>query len=155
MKFTRHLLLVAAVLLFLPSCVKTVENIGYTFDKDAVAGLKAGETRKAQVLNSLGSPSAKSTFGAETWYYISSEHESIAFLRPKIKSQRVVAIVFDEAQLVSDIREYDVKDARAIALSADVTETEGHDLGMMEQLLGNVGRFNSDGSSGKKRKPNP
>lgn len=136
-------LLIAALFTF-SGCIKTVQNVGYTFDEKEVESLEAGTTRKVSVEKRMGSPSAKSTYGDETWYYISTEYESIAFLKPKVKNQSVLAISFDNDETIKEIKRFSKDDIQNIKLSGDYTRTEGHDVGMLGQLLGNVGRFNTD-----------
>jgi outer membrane protein assembly factor BamE (lipoprotein component of BamABCDE complex) len=133
-----------AVLATISGCIKTVKMLGYTPESDKFDQLVPGKTRKAVVKRELGSPSSISTYGKDTWYYISTEQESVAFLSPKIKSQKVVAIEFNEDQTIRLISKYDEADARDVKLSNDTTKTEGHDAGALGQLLGNVGRYNSD-----------
>ncbi|PIR38059.1 MAG: hypothetical protein COV35_07405 [Alphaproteobacteria bacterium CG11_big_fil_rev_8_21_14_0_20_39_49] len=128
----------------LGGCIKTVKNVGYSPEIDKINNLVVGKTRKAIVKRELGSPSAVSTYGIETWYYISSEKESVAFLKPKLKSQKVVAIEFDDNETIAKIEQYDEADARDIKISNEETRTEGHEQGVLGQILGNVGRFNTD-----------
>ncbi len=126
------------------ACVKTVQNVGYSPEINKINSLVAGQTRKAIVKRELGSPSAIATYGIETWYYISTEKESVAFFQPKVKSQTVVAIEFNDDQTIANIKKYDEKDARNIKIDKQVTKTEGHEQGVLGQFLGNVGRFNTD-----------
>ncbi len=128
----------------LGGCIKTVKNVGYNPEIDKINKLVIGKTRKAIVKRELGSPSSVSTYGDETWYYISTEKESVAFLKPKIKSQKVVAIQFNKDDTISKIEQYNENDAHDIKISKDETKTEGHEQGVLGQILGNVGRFNTD-----------
>jgi outer membrane protein assembly factor BamE (lipoprotein component of BamABCDE complex) len=126
------------------ACVKTTETAGYAVEKAKFDQLVVGKTRKAVVERDLGSPSSVSNYGTETWYYISTENERIAFLHPKIKSQTVVAIQFNADQTIKNIEKYTEKDAVKVMLSTDTTPTEGHDMGAIGQMLSNIGRFNKD-----------
>ena len=128
----------------LAGCIKTVKNVGYSPEIDKINKLVVGKTRKAIVKRELGSPSAVSTYGNETWYYITTEKESVAFLKAKIKSQKVVAIEFNKNDTIAKIAKYDESHANDINISKDETKTEGHEQGVLGQILGNVGRFNTD-----------
>jgi outer membrane protein assembly factor BamE (lipoprotein component of BamABCDE complex) len=141
---TAQIALLIVISASLSGCIKTVKNVGYNPEIDKINKLEVGSTRKAIVKRELGSPSAVSTYGKETWYYISTEKESVAFFTPKIKSQKVVAIIFDDNQTIAEIKKYDESDANDIKISKDETKTEGHDQGVLGQILGNVGRFNTD-----------
>lgn len=139
-----NLFMISGVVLALPACVKNTDLVGYTFKSEKVGQIKAGISTETTVRAILGSPSVTSTYGENSWYYISTEYESVAFFKPKIKSQKIVAISFDGNQKVSDVKEYSAKDAKDIALISDITKAEGRDVGIAGELLGNVGRFNSD-----------
>jgi outer membrane protein assembly factor BamE (lipoprotein component of BamABCDE complex) len=135
------------------ACVKNTELVGYTFKNKNIEQIKVGQTSRNYVNNTLGTPSVTSTYGEDTWYYISAEYETIAFFKPRIKKQQVVAISFDENNKVSDIKEYSEKDANNINISSDLTATEGRNVGIIGELLGNVGRFNSTPGAPKIKKP--
>lgn len=112
-----------------------------------------GQTSKDDVLNELGSPSSQSSFGEETWYYITAHKETYAFLRPHIVDQNVVRIRFDGEGKVSAVDNYSLEDAREFDLVKRTTPTEGHTLGFIEQVIGNVGRFNSSETAAPGRRP--
>ncbi len=97
------------------------------------------------VLRRFGSPSTRSAFGPETWYYIQSRKEAVAFLKPETTEQQVIAITFDNSGLVETFKDYSLKDREQVAMIDETTQTEGHSIGFLEQVLGNVGRFNNTG----------
>ena len=144
--------------LTLVGCAKTVEVRGHVDDPDALASVQPGVSTKDDVLHAIGSPSATSEFGRETWYYISAHKETKAFLDPKLLEQEVMQITFDQEGKVDEILHYDKDNAKKITAVKDYTPTEGRGLGLMEQLLSNVGRFNnhspaSGAMSGSARRP--
>src|SRR3569623_1754575 len=72
------------------SVSETIQN-GYVVDEQTLALVPPGSSRE-QVLLSLGSPSATATFDAEVFYYISQTRKrTVAFMKPKLKSQTVLA----------------------------------------------------------------
>ena len=89
----------------------------------------------------LGSPSSIATFGEEVWYYISSQTQTIAFYEPEVLDQKVVAIAFDDAGKVKNVRTYGLEDAQAIEPVARTTPTGGREVTILEQLIGNLGKF--------------
>jgi len=139
-----RLALVCAVALSVAACETRKEARGYRFDEDRIARLKAGETTQDQVQQIMGSPSSASTFNQvnNVWYYIETQTEAFAFFPEKTRAQRVLAIEFDESAVVKDVRNYDLKDGKPITPVARETATRGKDLGVIEQLFGNLGRFN-------------
>lgn len=142
----KKLFVVLSLIAMLPlqtACIKNKENIGYTFDENTVERIRIGQSRTDYVRNVLGSPSAQSSYGTPVWYYISTEQEHIAFLNPSIKEQKILAITFNDKDIVSDMTYYSSENAKDISFSRDSVPTEGHDMNMLQQLLGNIGRFNS------------
>lgn len=93
------------------------------------------------MVEQLGSPSSTASFGPETWYYISAHKQRKAFLEPEVLDQDVVQIEFNTAGLVDKIQTYTLKDGKKIDMVERTTPTEGHSMGVVEQILGNVGRF--------------
>lgn len=144
-----------AGLLAIAACDPKVANRGYVADRVIKEEIVAGRDSKDDVTGLLGSPSSISTYGAETWYYITSRQETVAFFAPEVVSQDVVRITFDGSGIVSSVETYNLSNSEDISISKRVTPTEGHELGFMEQLLGNIGRFNKDkeGNSGSARRP--
>ena len=123
------------------ACTPTQNVRGYFIDDVLIAEIKRGVDDKGSVLNVLGSPSNVSTFGTDVWYYISRKTESLAFFEKKVLDQRVVAIKFDDAGIVSEIHRYESDDARAVAINERITPTRGKQLSFVQQLFGNLGRF--------------
>ncbi len=130
---------------FISGCVSTKENHGYIQKAELVNQIKAGTSGKEDVLRILGSPSTTSNFGNEKWYYISKKTEGIAFFDPKILEHKVFSVEFSN-DIVTKISELSEKDMRKVNFAEEATPTEGTRLGVFEQLLGNLGRFNSERS---------
>jgi outer membrane protein assembly factor BamE (lipoprotein component of BamABCDE complex) len=133
----------AALILSLAACDPNVETRGYLKDPDWKDQLKVGESSRDDALRVLGSPSAKNSFGNEIWYYINTKRESFAFFRPEVTDEDVTRLTFDNTGLLTGIDQFDKSHARDIDISSRTTPTEGHQMTFMEQLLGNLGRFNS------------
>lgn len=93
----------------------------------------------------LGTPSAKSSFGDTTWYYISEKKETQGMFAPEVIDQHVTAVHFDEAGLVKSIETTGMKKSRKVEYVEATTPTEGRKMTVIEQLMGNFGRFNTPG----------
>jgi outer membrane protein assembly factor BamE (lipoprotein component of BamABCDE complex) len=94
----------------------------------------------------LGTPSTVGTFDKDVWYYIGRRIEKWAFLEEKILEQKIVAIYFDPKGTIEHIQTYDKNDRREISITEGKTATSGRELGVIEQIIGNLGRFNRPGS---------
>ena len=141
-RYVKHSAALCLLMLF-AACSPIVEERGYVGLERSAGEIHEGMSREA-VLRLLGSPSSQSMFGEEIWYYIRTVNETKAFLHPEVATQKVIALHFHDDGTVGAVEQYDTKDGRAIAFSDEKTPTEGNSFGVMEQLLGNLGRFNSN-----------
>ncbi len=132
--------------MLLTACIPPrVNNRGHVDAFNRVEKIQPNVSTRDDVMELLGSPSITNNFGQEIWYYVAKRKEAVAFLKPEITEQKVTRIAFNDSGVVESINGYDMKDKRDIQMAEDITPTEGHELGVLEQILGNVGRFNSDG----------
>jgi len=131
-------------------CSPTIDTRGNLPDADNVLKIQPGIDTKNEVAQILGSPSTVGTFNDNKWYYISTRTRTLAFLTPAIEDQQVLVVSFDKSGVVNDMKIIGLEDAKQITPSERVTPTLGRELTIMQQLLGNLGRFNKDttGSSG-------
>ena len=127
----------------LVACETVIDVRGHVPDEDSLSKIQVGLQKKSDVADLLGTPSSTAPFGDETWLYISRKTSTTAFFAPKILEQHVVAIVFDGTGTVADIRRLDMADGKVVRHVARVTPSPGKELSFLEQLIGNVGRFNS------------
>ncbi|WP_051329079.1 outer membrane protein assembly factor BamE [Geminicoccus roseus] len=141
---TIRLMLPALALFGLGACSPTIDNHGHRFDADMAGAIIPGVTSKQEVTRLMGSPSALATFEDNQWYYVSQKTERKSFYQAEITDQQVLAITFGEDGLVSDIQRADLSQAEPITPVTDVTPTTGNELSLAQQLLGNIGRFNTD-----------
>jgi outer membrane protein assembly factor BamE (lipoprotein component of BamABCDE complex) len=128
----------------LAGCSPTQINRGNADLEESVKSLEVGNTRQ-NVLEKLGSPSTTTNFDGETWYYMSARKTQRAFFNPSLEKQTVTRIRFDEGGTVTSIDRFTEEDVRKVEVTKRETPTEGHEMGVIEQLLGNVGRFNQPG----------
>ncbi len=131
---------------FLSACTMTVNHRGYVPDQETIERLRAGVDDRNSVTLMLGSPSSVATFDDRTWYYVSKQTQRVAFLNEKVVDQRVLSVGFDETGLVSEIHQYTLVDGRIIDPVTRETPTHGRELNVIEQLFGNIGRFNNTGN---------
>ncbi len=138
------LVLGAALLLQgVSACVPAVRDArGYILNERAVAGIAPGRDTRNTVLVAMGTPTAVGTFHSNSWYYIGGQTETVAYKVPEVVDQQVVAILFTDAGVVEDVQRYSLADAMKVNPVGRETPTRGREIGIMEQLLGNIGRFN-------------
>ena len=132
----------AGALAMSSACSPRSTNRGHIPPPSQLEKLKVGKHSKSYVQNVLGSPSTIGTFDKEVWYYIGRRIEQWAFLRESIIEQTVVAIYFDDQGKIEYIQKYSKQDGRQIQMVGRKTPTSGRELGVVEQIIGNLGRFN-------------
>jgi outer membrane protein assembly factor BamE (lipoprotein component of BamABCDE complex) len=127
----------------LAACAPTIQQEGNVPDPDQVVQINPGVDDKNRVNQLLGSPSSVSAFQDRTWYYISRRTEQTAFFDPRVVEQEVLAISFDTQNLVQDMKVYGIEKGRLVPMVDRITPTHGNDLTIVQQVLGNLGRFNN------------
>jgi outer membrane protein assembly factor BamE (lipoprotein component of BamABCDE complex) len=146
-------LLLLGSLLLASACSPIVDVRGNLPNEEQLALIKPGDVSKDDVIAMLGTPSSVAAFDDETWYYISSKTEQLAFLKPKETDRKVVAISFDSNGQVKEVRQLGMQDGKLIKPVERTTPTAGNEMTFLEQLFGNVGRFSdktkSSGTPGK------
>ena len=133
------------------ACTPTVSTHGHTISADDLARIRPGITSREEVERLLGSPSTVGTFDRERWFYISQRNEVVSFYQAEITAQDVVRIDFDDNGIVSDIRAHGLELAQAVEPDPNQTRTLGNELTVVQQLLGNIGRFNTAPEVGPQR----
>lgn len=126
----------------LQACTPLTSQHGNMLEDFQVSEVKAGEHTRSDVLRILGSPTTQSTFNTNVWYYLGQETQKRGILDQKVTDERVVVVMFREDGVVDAIQEVD-NDRENIPYARTKTPTHGNDLTFMQQLLGNLGRFNS------------
>lgn len=132
----------------LAACSPRVDTRGNLPDPETVLEVQPGIHDRTQVASILGSPSTVATFEDDTWYYVSRRTEQIAFFEPEVIDQQVLMVKFDQDGLVSDMKVYGIEDGRIIEPVERTTPTSGRELTVLQQIFGNLGRFNT-GDKGK------
>lgn len=135
-----------AVFVGVSACTPTVDNRGNLPHPEDLAKIKPGKTTRDEVQAALGSPSSSMNYGDESWEYISQVTETTAFFTPVLKDRKVVVVNFDSQGLVKNVVYKGMEDGQQIVLVDRETPTAGRELGLLEQLLGNVGRFSKPDS---------
>jgi outer membrane protein assembly factor BamE (lipoprotein component of BamABCDE complex) len=132
---------VLALLVAAGGCDNVVDKRGFTPTPGSVEKLEVGTQSREDVVRLIGAPSAVATFNPNTWYYITQQQETFAFFAPEITEQHILQLTFNDAGRLTTLKNYDLKDSRDITMVSRVTPTAGKGLTILEQLLGNVGKF--------------
>lgn len=144
----------ALSLAMLTSCSIPVDQQGNIPKPSALAQIKPGLSNKQAVTRLLGSPSSVASFDGNTWYYIGRDIRQIAFLKPDILKQEVVAIHFNKSGVVTGVEHKNLQDAEAVTPNPNSTPSEGRQFTFLEQLIGNFGKFNNTKTTNTPGGPN-
>ena len=125
------------------ACTTEVDVRGDLPTPQALAQLKPGMTEE-EVQALLGTPSSTMTYGEEVWLYISMQTETVSFFTPTETDRKVVSVYFAKDGKVSKVTTVGLADGRPLESVARETPSAGRDSSILQQLFGNVGRFNKD-----------
>jgi outer membrane protein assembly factor BamE (lipoprotein component of BamABCDE complex) len=131
------------------ACSTTVEQRGNLPAPREIAQIHPGQTTKDQVQKILGTPSSASVFNDDNWYYISSRTKQFSFFSPQVLDQQVYIVGFNKDGIVRDVDHKTLRDGKEIVPVARATPAPGRELSFVEQLVGNLGKFNSTGGGGE------
>lgn len=123
------------------ACSPVMQNHGYAPDQELVAEIKAGEDTRGSVRRKIGRPGTTGVFSDTGWYYISTQVKHYMYNEPEVISRRVVAVEFDQNDVVASVNTYGIEDGRIIDLQTRTTPTHGRQLTILQQILGNIGKI--------------
>ena len=121
---------------------------GQFVEKQDYDQLKPGSMTRADVTALLGSPTAKATFDDNTWFYIGEVTAPVPLARDRVEKQQVLVLNFDQGGTLQTVHRLDKSNAHDVAMTQRVTPSPGSDASFMQQLIGNVGRYNPMGLGG-------
>lgn len=146
---TGKMLFLGVALLGLSACAKDtfITYTGNMPSAEKVEQLKNGMTRN-EVRNLLGSPSSVVTLDRDTWIYMSSEIEQIAFMRPEEIDRQLLVVKFNTDGKVANIEHLDQSEGKQLAVSEQKTNAPEQEQGFFRKYFGGVGQISPFGSSG-------
>ena len=97
----------------------------------------------------MGSPTSITLFEKESWLYIESKELNRVFLPPKEIERNVVQVTFNSDGKVEQVNILSLENGKKIALDEAITPVSGKDLSVIDELIGNFGRFPSNNKSGR------
>jgi len=129
------------LLFFLFGCTKDINNRGNLPIESALNQLKPGSQTRQDIESLLGTPSHTSIFENEIWYYISSTTTQYAFYPTEVLQRDVLEIKFDKRGVLEEVSFLNIDDGSKIVVVDRETPTMGREYSLIEQLIGNLGRF--------------
>lgn len=148
--FSKQFLLISgfSCLMMSVACSPTINKRGNLLESYQIDEIKVGETTRSEVLRNLGSPTAKGTFDTNIWYYIGQKTEKTGIFDPEIVEEKVYVAQFNDAGILEHFEP--VEGGRVkIPYSRQKTITGGTETTIMQDLLGNLGKFNPQTGEGQ------
>ena len=104
-------------LTMLLSCQPRITKHGNFFNPENIQLIKKNKLNKSEVIEIFGEPTLKSTFSDNVWYYITLVQHEKAYFEIKNLENKILAITFDENQLVKKYKIFTEDDSSEINIS--------------------------------------
>lgn len=134
-------LFVALLAMGLAACSARYQNHGYVPLEEDLSGIVVGVDTRGTVDDVIGAPSASGVLSGGDYYYVRSRIRHYGAFRPEVVERRVVAISFDETDVVANIESFDLADGKIVPLTRRVTDSSVVGNGFLRQILGNFGNL--------------
>jgi len=136
-----RVLLITIFFSFLTSCT-FYQNSGYSFIHENYDFIKTGLSKKDYILQELGSPTIKDE---TSWVYFGEKKKKYSFLRAKAIKRNILFVEFDENDIVSSFKEFDLNSQNTISFNQDYTitdiENKNSFIEMLKSTLANIGQI--------------
>lgn len=137
----RRAALAAVVAAGIAACAPTFRVHGYAPSESELSQIEVRRDTRETVEAAFGRPAAAGLMTDGAWYYVQSRYRHVGARAPEEIERQVLAITFDAQGRVENIRRFGLEEGRVVVLSERVTESSVRSLGLIRQLLGNLGRF--------------
>ncbi len=133
-------LLTLVIAISLTACKTTRTTHGQVIGERQLTALKPGIHQKPDVRAILGSPSTTSTLNGNRWFYVTANGTQKPLKGAEIENQTVLILDFDDKDTLTQLNQRNANDnGTEVIPAAGETPTQGEKLGIMEQLLQNLG----------------
>jgi outer membrane protein assembly factor BamE (lipoprotein component of BamABCDE complex) len=124
--------------LALAGCAPTTQVHGYIPSPADVARVRPGVDTVATVEETLGLPSSTGLLRDTAWFYVQSVFENYTYNPARVVDRTVLVVNFNGDGVVTGIDRYGIEDGRIVNLTNRTTDTGGRQLGVLEQIFGNI-----------------
>ena len=120
---------------------------GAQVDADQLSQLVPGISTRKDVEALIGTATSKAPFDDNNWIYVSQITQPVIAATQGVLSQHVYALTFDSAGVLTQVVMKDKADALRVHVVSRITPSPGSESSFMQQLIGNIGRFNPTGQA--------
>ena len=125
------------------ACEPTIISHGHVWRGTSAEEIQPGVDTRATVFQRLGSPTAEGLEQGAPWIYVTEREMKRGARSPIALEQQAVVIRFDSQDRVQSLEVLGPDDRLDIEISSRETPARGQEFSLLQQLLGNVGRFES------------
>lgn len=122
----------------LVSCSPVFTYHGFVPSDEDLDEIEVGLDTRATVASIIGRPGASGILEESGWYYVRSEFEHAPIRGPQEIDREVVAISFDEDNVVANIERFGLERGQVVVLSRRVTDSNIEGVSFLGQLFGSA-----------------
>lgn len=126
----------------LAACSPTFRHHGFIPPVEELEQIVVGVDTRGSVESLVGAPSSTGILRDEGWYYISTRIKHFAYREPEVIERQMLAISFDDEEVVENIERFDLTDGEVIPLNRRITDSPVKGPGFWRQILGNITNVN-------------
>ncbi len=131
-------------LLMLSACSPLKTTHGNLISDTRFAQVQTEQTTRYELRQMWGPPSAVAPFsGGDRWYYIGQKTETMGVFKQETVEQKIIQVDFDKGGTVMRVEKLDASAMTEVEPSKRKTSTAGKDFTILQQFIGNLGRFNT------------
>ncbi len=120
------------------SCSPVFTYHGFVPTDDDLEEIEVGLDTRATVASIIGKPGASGLLEDSGWYYVRSEFEHAPVRGPQEIDRQVVAISFDDENIVSNVERFGLERGQVVVLSRRVTDSNIEGVSFLGQLFGST-----------------
>jgi len=128
------------------ACSPIIRTQGNFINEHKFEKINTETSKRADVIQNWGPPTATSSFDQNTWYYIGETTEQRGIFEPEVTARRIIKVQFskEDNETIASIEDIDPKNAKDISPVARKTPTAGKEFTVLQQLISNMGKYNAN-----------
>ena len=141
-----------AMVLGTMACTPTINTRGNLIPDSKLQKVQPNVSTQYDVSNLFGPPTIEAPFEdgrGSTWYYAGHTSERLGIFKNEITERKLVEINFDENGVMTSMNTLDPELAKKVDMINRETPTAGREYTILQQFVGNIGRFNGVGQAKK------
>ena len=135
--------LIGLMCLIVAGCASIYRNHGYAPTEAELSQIVVGKDTRETVAAQIGRPSTGGLMADGAWFYVQSRWEHRGGRAPVEIERQVLSISFDSKGVVENVERFGLEQGRVVPISRRITESNIKGLGLIQQLLGNIGNVNA------------